>query len=85
MHSSSRSRGWTVHVAKAKTGYTEVPDEGDGGDGSDRGNSGHDASRDADLIIIDGDPLADIALLADPARVLGVWKAGHRVKGSNEA
>jgi imidazolonepropionase-like amidohydrolase len=36
---------------------------------------------DADIIIVDGDPLADIALLADPARVVGVWKAGQRVSG----
>jgi imidazolonepropionase-like amidohydrolase len=36
---------------------------------------------DADLIILDGDPLADITILADPARVTGVWKAGRRVKG----
>jgi imidazolonepropionase-like amidohydrolase len=36
---------------------------------------------DADLIIVDGDPLADITMLADPAHVVGVWKAGRRVKG----
>jgi imidazolonepropionase-like amidohydrolase len=36
---------------------------------------------DADLVILDGDPLADIAILADPAHVAGVWKAGRRVKG----
>jgi imidazolonepropionase-like amidohydrolase len=40
---------------------------------------------DADFIIVDGDPLADITLLADPAHVIGVWKAGQRVKGSNAA
>jgi imidazolonepropionase-like amidohydrolase len=38
---------------------------------------------DADIIIVDGDPVADIALLADPARVVGVWKAGQQVKGSD--
>src|SRR5918993_276685 len=36
---------------------------------------------DADLIIVDGDPLADITILADPAHIVGVWKAGRRVKG----
>jgi imidazolonepropionase-like amidohydrolase len=36
--------------------------------------------HDADLIILDGDPLADITILADPAHVTGVWKAGRRVK-----
>jgi imidazolonepropionase-like amidohydrolase len=36
---------------------------------------------DADLIILDGDPLADISILADPDHVVGVWKAGRRVKG----
>jgi len=36
---------------------------------------------DADLITLDGDPLADITILADPAHIAGVWKAGHRVKG----
>ena len=35
---------------------------------------------DADLISLDGGPLADITILADPAHVVGVWKAGHRVK-----
>lgn len=36
---------------------------------------------DADLLTIDGDPVADLSLLADPARITGVWKAGVRVKG----
>jgi imidazolonepropionase-like amidohydrolase len=36
---------------------------------------------DADLITLDADPLADITILADPAHIAGVWKAGHRVKG----
>lgn len=35
---------------------------------------------DADLIAVDGDPLADIAVLADPARITHVWKAGREVK-----
>jgi imidazolonepropionase-like amidohydrolase len=39
------------------------------------------AGYDADLIILDGDPLADITILADPAHVAGVWKGGRRVKG----
>jgi hypothetical protein len=29
----------------------------------------------------DADPLADIAVLAWPADVTGVWRAGRRVKG----
>jgi imidazolonepropionase-like amidohydrolase len=36
---------------------------------------------DADVIIVDADPLADINVLADPSHVTGVWKAGRRVKG----
>jgi imidazolonepropionase-like amidohydrolase len=39
------------------------------------------AGYDADVIAVDADPLADLALFADPARVTGVWKAGRRVKG----
>jgi imidazolonepropionase-like amidohydrolase len=35
----------------------------------------------ADVITLDADPLADIAVLADPTHVVGVWTAGHRVKG----
>jgi imidazolonepropionase-like amidohydrolase len=35
---------------------------------------------DADVIVVDGDPLADISLLADPARITHVWKAGQPVK-----
>ncbi len=38
------------------------------------------AGHDADVITVDGSPLDDIALLGDPARVTGVWKAGTRVK-----
>jgi hypothetical protein len=30
---------------------------------------------------VDGDPLADITILAEPAHVVGVWKTGHRFKG----
>jgi imidazolonepropionase-like amidohydrolase len=30
----------------------------------------------ADLLVVDGDPLADIALLQDPARLLAVMKGG---------
>jgi imidazolonepropionase-like amidohydrolase len=36
---------------------------------------------DADVITVDGDPLADISVLADPDRITGVWRAGRRVKG----
>jgi imidazolonepropionase-like amidohydrolase len=35
---------------------------------------------DADVLILDADPLADIAVLADPAHITGVWTAGRRVK-----
>ena len=36
---------------------------------------------DADVIAVDGDPLADISLLADPDRVTAVWVGGRLVKG----
>ena len=36
---------------------------------------------DADLIAVDGDPLADISLLADPDRITAVWMGGRQVKG----
>ena len=36
---------------------------------------------DADLIAVDGDPLADISLLADPDRITAVWAGGRQVKG----
>jgi imidazolonepropionase-like amidohydrolase len=39
------------------------------------------AGFDADVLIVDGDPLADLSLLADPSRITGVWRAGERVKG----
>jgi len=39
------------------------------------------AGYDADLITVDGDPLADISILASPDRVTGVWTGGRRVKG----
>src|SRR5215475_6581953 len=32
---------------------------------------------DADVLTLDADPLADIAILADPAHVAGVWQAGR--------
>jgi imidazolonepropionase-like amidohydrolase len=35
---------------------------------------------DADVIMVDGDPLVDLKLLADPTRILGVWRGGRRVK-----
>jgi imidazolonepropionase-like amidohydrolase len=37
--------------------------------------------RDADLLTVAGDPLDDIAVLADPDRVTGVWLGGVRVRG----
>jgi imidazolonepropionase-like amidohydrolase len=39
------------------------------------------AGFDADVLIVDGDPLTDIALLTDPSRITAVWQAGTRVKG----
>ena len=39
------------------------------------------AGYDADVITLDGDPLADISVLASPAHVTGVWVAGRQVKG----
>ena len=35
---------------------------------------------DADVITVTSDPLADIAVLGDPANVTGVWKRGESVK-----
>ena len=35
-----------------------------------------DGGYDADLITVDGDPLADISLLADPERITSVWAGG---------
>lgn len=36
---------------------------------------------DADVIALDADPLADISVVADPAHVTHVWKAGRLMKG----
>ncbi|WP_460350246.1 metal-dependent hydrolase family protein [Actinoallomurus acanthiterrae] len=38
---------------------------------------------DADVITLDTDPLADISALAEPKHITGVWKAGRRVKESD--
>ncbi len=35
----------------------------------------------ADLLVVDGDPLADISLLADPANLTAIMKGGRFVKG----
>ena len=35
---------------------------------------------DADVIAVDGDPVDDIDVLADADNIIGVWKAGARVK-----
>lgn len=35
---------------------------------------------DADVLALDADPVEDISVLADPAAITGVWKAGRRVK-----
>jgi imidazolonepropionase-like amidohydrolase len=40
------------------------------------------AGYDADLITVDGDPLADISILASPDRITGVWTGGRQVKGA---
>ncbi len=37
---------------------------------------------DADVIALDADPLADIGVLADPARITAVWTGGRQVKGA---
>ncbi|MEU8611546.1 amidohydrolase family protein [Actinoplanes sp. NPDC048791] len=36
---------------------------------------------DADVVTVDGNPLRDISLLADPSRISAVWRAGIPVKG----
>lgn len=36
--------------------------------------------HDADVITLDADPLSDITVLMEPARVTGVWVGGRRVK-----
>lgn len=47
------------------------------------------AGFDADVIAVDGDPTADVAVLADPANVTHVWRAGGlvhaRPQGSDPA
>jgi imidazolonepropionase-like amidohydrolase len=40
------------------------------------------AGYDADVITLDGDPLADICVLARAEHVTGVWVGGRRVKGA---
>jgi imidazolonepropionase-like amidohydrolase len=35
---------------------------------------------DADVLLLDADPVADIDVLADPAHVTSVWRAGRQVK-----
>ena len=40
---------------------------------------------DADVITLDADPLAGISVLAAPAHVTAVWKAGRQVKGQAAA
>jgi imidazolonepropionase-like amidohydrolase len=39
------------------------------------------AGYDADVLVLDTNPLTDINVLAEPARITGVWRAGRRVKG----
>jgi imidazolonepropionase-like amidohydrolase len=38
------------------------------------------AGYDADVITLDADPLDDVSILGNPEHILGVWKAGVRVK-----
>jgi imidazolonepropionase-like amidohydrolase len=38
---------------------------------------------DADLITVDGDPLADISVLENPDRITAVWAGGRQVKGAS--
>ena len=38
---------------------------------------------DADLITVDGDPLADISVLENPDRITAVWTGGRQVKGAS--
>lgn len=38
------------------------------------------AGYDADILTLAADPLADLSILAEPANITGVWKAGVRVK-----
>ena len=38
---------------------------------------------DADLITVDGDPLADISVLENPDRITAVWIGGRQVKGTS--
>jgi imidazolonepropionase-like amidohydrolase len=35
---------------------------------------------DADVLTLDADPLTDLGLLTEPDHIIGVWKAGRRVK-----
>jgi len=38
------------------------------------------AGYDADLIALGADPTIDVSVLADPANVIHVWKAGELIK-----
>jgi imidazolonepropionase-like amidohydrolase len=40
------------------------------------------AGYDADVLTLTADPLADIAVLAQPDHITGVWKSGRQVKAS---
>lgn len=42
------------------------------------------AGYDADVITLAADPVADIAVLASPASVTGVWREGRQVKGHDD-
>jgi imidazolonepropionase-like amidohydrolase len=41
--------------------------------------------KEADVVIVDGDPLADVSILTDPARIAWVLRGGQVVKGPESA
>jgi imidazolonepropionase-like amidohydrolase len=40
------------------------------------------AGKFADMVIVDGDPLADVRILQDPAKIVQVFKGGQQVKAA---
>jgi imidazolonepropionase-like amidohydrolase len=42
------------------------------------------AGYDADILVLDADPVADIEVLAKPEHVTGVWTRGRQVKGGSQ-
>ena len=39
----------------------------------------------ADLLLVDGDPVADVRLLRQPKRLVGIWKGGVAHKLDRDA